>query len=289
MICLGFTIGTITGLFGVGGGFLLTPFLRIVFNISYPMAIGCSMLQILATSVLSAYKHWQNNNVDIKMGIVTAIGSLIGTEFGVQILRHIAGKGSIDIGGHSMLVTDLIINVCYLLLLGSVAFFMYREASANNQCGLEEPQTKLKDIIRNCLVPPIISFPKSNIPQLSVWIPVLLSLLVGILTGMLGIGGGFVSFPLLVYALGMPTKLAVGTSTIQIFLASGYGVFRYVQNDLVDFLLVMFMFLGSTLGVNLGVKLSQKINPYNTRKYFVGLIIMAILLIVYDLFRRMLV
>lgn len=284
LILLGFLIGIITGLFGIGGGFLLTPSLKILFNISYPVAIGSSLLQIFLTSMLSFYKHWKNKNLDTKMGTIAAISSLIGTEFGVRVLRSIAAEGTVDIGGHSIPFTDLMISLCFLILLISVTIYMYREAYRSDQNGTDEPQTRLGDIVRSCSLPPFLCFDQSSIPRLSVWMPVSLSLCVGFLTGLLGIGGGFISFPLLVYALGMPTKIAVGTSTLQVFLASGYGTFRHMQDGHVDLLLVFFMFLGSMLGVNIGVKLCQKISSRNTRKYFVGLMVLAILLVFYDLF-----
>lgn len=288
MSLLGFLIGVVTGLFGIGGGFLLTPALRILFNISYPIAIGSSLLQIFLTSLLSAYKHWKNNNLDAKMGAITAVGSLAGTEFGVRLLRLVAAQGTVNIGGHQVLFTDVLINSCFLVLLISVAVFMYREACKSDASGLEEPQTALGEMARSCPLPPFVCFDQSNIPKLSIWMPILLSIVVGFLTGLLGIGGGFISLPLLVYILGMPTKIAVGTSTLQVFLASGYGTFRHMQDGHVDFLLVLFMFVGSMLGVNIGVRLSRKINSCNTRKYFAALMVLAVLLVVYDLLRRLL-
>lgn len=287
LVLLGYFIGVITGLFGIGGGFLLTPSLKILFNIAYPVAIGSSLVQIFCTSVLSAYKHWENKNLDTKMGVITATSSLTGTEGGVRLLRLFNAKGSVAIGGHTILLTDLLVSLCYLLLLIPVAVFMYREACSSTQKGLAEPDTALGNAIRKCPWPPFTAFNQSDIPRLSVWMPILLSVSVGLFTGLLGVGGGFISFPLLVYGLGMPTKTAVGTSTVMVLLASGYGSLRYMQEGSVNFLLVLFMFLGSILGVNTGVKLSGKIGSCNTRKYFSGLMVLAILLIAYDLFKRL--
>lgn len=288
LILLGFMIGIITGLFGIGGGFLLTPCLKIIFNVSYPVAIGSSLLQIFLTSMLSGYKHWKNKNLDTKMGAITAVGGLVGTECGVRILRLVASEGTVDIGGHAILFEDLMINLCFLVLLVLVAVFMYREACMGDQCELDEPHTELGELVRSCPLPPFMCFDQSDIARLSVWMPIVLSLVVGFLTGLLGIGGGFISFPLLVYVLGMPTKIAVGTSTLQVFLASGYGTFRHMQDGHVDVLLVFFMLIGSALGVNIGVKLCKKISSRKTRKYFVGLVVLAILLVACDLLSRLL-
>ncbi len=287
LILLGYLVGVITGLFGIGGGFLLTPSLKIIFNIAYPAAIGSSLLQIFCTSVLAAYKHWQNKNLDTKMGAITVTSSLIGTEGGVQLLRLFNAQGSVAIRGHSILLTDLLVSLCYLLLLIPVAVFMYREACASNQKGLSEPDTVLGHAVRKCPWPPFTAFKQSDIPRLSVWMPIMLSVSVGLFTGLLGVGGGFISFPLLVYALRMPTKTAVGTSTVMVLLASGYGSLRYMQAGNVNFQLVLFLLAGSILGVNTGVKLAGKIGSCHTRKYFSGLMVLAIVLIACDLFKRL--
>ncbi|QDR79726.1 sulfite exporter TauE/SafE family protein [Sporomusa termitida] len=285
LILLGYLIGIITGLFGIGGGFLLTPSLKIIFHVSYPVAIGSSLLQIFCTSLFSAYKHWQHKKLDTKMGALTAAGSLIGAEGGVRLLRFFTAQQPVALGGQSVLLADLIISLGFLMFLLPTAVFMYREACASRQRGTDEPQSELWNCIKNCQWPPLAAFEQSHILSLSIWMPILLSLSVGLLTGLLGIGGGFISFPLLVYCLGMPTKTAVGTSTLQVLAASGYGAFRYIQAGNVDFLLVLLMLLGSTLGVRTGVRLSRRINACDTRTYFSGLLVVAVLLIVYDLLK----
>jgi uncharacterized protein len=288
LVLLGFLIGIVTGLFGLGGGFLLTPSLRIFFGISYPVAIGSSLLQILVTSLFSAYKHWRQRNLDVKMGAVAAVGSLIGAECGVRLLRSIGNQGTVFIGGHVVLFTDLVINSCFLVLLTSVGVSMYREACNSQQCGIDEPRTDLAEAVKSCPLPPFVCFEQSNIDRLSVWVPIALSFAVGCLTGLLGIGGGFVNLPLLIYFLGLPTRIAIGTSTAQVLLASAYGTLRHMQDGHVDMLLVLFMLVGSVGGVNIGVWLSKRIDPCNTRKYFAALMALAVALISFDLLRRLL-
>ncbi|MDR3591250.1 MAG: sulfite exporter TauE/SafE family protein [Negativicutes bacterium] len=288
LILLGFFIGVVTGLFGLGGGFLLTPSLRIFFGISYPVAIGSSLLQILATSLVSAYKHWRQKNLDVKMGLVSAAGSLIGAECGVRLLRAIGNQGTVSVGGNAILFTDLVINTCFLVLLTSVGVSMYREACKSEQCGIEEPQTELAEVVRSCPLPPFVCFEESNIDRLSIWVPIALSFAVGCLTGLLGVGGGFINLPLLIYVLGLPTRVAIGTSTAQVLLASAYGTLRHMQEGHVDFVLVLFMMAGSVAGVYAGVWLSKLVNPCNTRKYFAALMAVAVILIGFDMVRRLL-
>lgn len=287
LIVLGFGIGIITGLFGIGGGFLLTPALRIFFDISYPVAIGSSLLQITATSMLSVYNHWRQQNLDLKLGSVTIIGSLAGTECGVRLLHAISMKGTIEFAGYSTEFMDLLINTCFFLLMACVAGFMLREVYQSNKTGIDEPDTGCCKLLHQCSLPPFMCFEQAAIPRLSFWVPTGLSFIVGCLTGLLGIGGGFVSLPLMIYLLGVPTRIAVGTSTLQVLLASAYGMFRHHQAGHVNVLLVIFMFFGSLAGVNAGVRLAKRVNARDTRKYFAGVLIGGLLLIVYDVVRKL--
>ena len=286
LVVLGFLIGIISGFFGIGGGFLMTPALRIIFNIAYPVAIGSSLLQIVVTSFFSAYKHWRQNNLDPKMGAVTAVGSLVGAECGIRVLRLVSVSGSVEIAGRAVLFVDVFINSCFLILLSVVAVSMYREACKSSQSGVEEPQTQYYKLAKSCPLPPFVSFGHSDIPRLSIWVPIVLSVAVGCFTGLLGIGGGIVSLPLLIYVLGMPTRVAVGTSSLQVLLASCYGALRNIQDGNVDILLVLFMLVGSMSGVSLGVRFSKRVNVRNTRKYFAGLMAIGALVIVFDMLRK---
>jgi uncharacterized membrane protein YfcA len=287
LMLLGFFIGIVTGVFGIGGGFLLTPSLRILFNIAYPVAIGSSLLQIAATALFSAYKQWRQNSLDLKMGAVTAMGSLIGAEVGVRLLLAVSTRGTVEVFGHAIEFIDLIINCCFLVLMTALALFMYWETYNSGQCGIEEPKTAVCELVQRCPIPPFVCFEQSDISKLSIWAPFTLSLFVGCLTGLLGIGGGFIVFPLMIYFLGMPTRIAVGTSTLQVLLASSYSMLRHLQEGNVDFTLVLFMLVGSAVGVNAGVWIAKKIDVVKTRKYFSGLLVLAIVLIVYDVIRRL--
>jgi uncharacterized membrane protein YfcA len=287
LILLGLFIGIITGVFGIGGGFLLTPALRILFNIAYPIAIGSSLLQITATALFSAYKQWSQNNLDLKMGAIAALGSLIGAEFGVRLLLAVNTKGIVEIFGRGIQCIDLIINSSFLALMTALALFIYWETYNSRRCGTEEPKTAVCKLVQRCPIPPFVCFEQSAILKLSIWVPFVLSLFVGCMTGFLGIGGGFIVFPLMIYFLGVPTRLAAGTSTLQVLLASSYSMLRHLQEGNVDVLLVLFMLVGSVVGVNAGVKIANMIDVIKTRKYFSALLVLAIMLIAYDMFRRL--
>lgn len=284
LVFLGTGIGFLTGMFGAGGGFLLTPFLKIVFGIPYPIAVGSGLLQIFITGSFSAWKHWRNKNVDVLMGIIMAGGALIGTELGVRLLKLIDTGGTIIINSRTFSVLDLILSGLFLVLMTTVAVFIWRETS--NQTAGDEVASAVAQNLSNFQLPPKLAFPQSQIATMSIWVPLSLSILVGVLTGLLGVGGGFVNFPLLVYALGVPTSVAVGTSAFQIMFATGYGAFRHAGENHVEILLVGLLLAGSLAGVQLGVYSSRFFGGRKIRKYFAWVIALGIVVILWDLGRK---
>ncbi len=278
---LGAGIGFLTGMFGAGGGFLLTPLLKIVFGVPYPIAVGSGLLQIFITGSFSAWKHWRNKNVDLLMGAIMAGGALAGTEIGVRLLKLLGTGGMISINFKSFTVLDLIMSGLFLVLMTAVAISIWRETS--NPSAGDEVAAGLVQNISGFQFRPIIAFPRSNIAAMSVWIPLLLSILVGILTGLLGVGGGFVNFPLLVYVLGVPTSVAVGTSAFQIVFATGYGALRHTFENHVEILLVAILLVGSLAGVQLGVLASRFLGGRKIRRYFAWVIVLGIAVICWDL------
>lgn len=278
---LGAGIGFLTGMFGVGGGFLMTPLLKIVFGIPYPIAVGSDLLQIFFTGSFSAWKHWRNKNVDVLMGIIMAGGALIGTEIGVRLLKMLGTGGTIVINSRSFTVLDLIMSGLFLVLMTAAAVSIWRETS--QPAVGDEVASALAQNIACFQLRPKLAFPQSHIAAMSVWVPLSLSILVGILTGLLGIGGGFVNFPLLVYVLGVPTSVAVGTSAFQIIFSTGYGAFRHASQGHVELILVGLLLCGSLIGVQLGVYVSRFFGGRKIRKYFVWVIGLGIAVISWDL------
>lgn len=281
MVFLGAGIGFLTGMFGAGGGFLLTPLLKIVFGVPYPIAVGSGLLQIFITGSFSAWKHWRNKNVDLLMGTIMAGGALVGTELGVRLLKLIGAGGTIAINSRPFTVSDLIMNGLFLILMTAVAVSIWRETS--NLAAGDEVASALVQNIHSFKLPPELAFPRSDIAAMSLWIPLFLSVLVGILTGLLGVGGGFVNFPLLVYVLGVPTSVAVGTSAFQIVFATGYGAFRHASQGHVELILVGLLLCGSLVGVQLGVYTARFFGGRKIRKYFAWVIGLGIAVICWDL------
>jgi len=140
--------------------------------------------------------------------------------------------------------------------------------------------------LRTIRLRPTLFFPRSGIASYSIWIPVVLAVFVGILTGLMGVGGGFINFPLLIYVIGVPTHIAVGTSVFQVLLASGYGATRHLLLGNVEIILVVILFVGSFVGVQLGVKVSQVLGGRSIRRYFALVVAQGVALVIWDLIRQ---
>jgi uncharacterized membrane protein YfcA len=284
IILLGILIGFLIGLFGVGGGFLLTPLLKVVFGIPYPIAIGSSLLQIFINSCIATFRHWRNQNVDIKLGLILAIGAVAGTEVGVRILTMLQRSDFILINTRAFSPVDLVLNILFLVLLSGVVILILFETSRGSV--RQEVSTAFSRWLRTIRLRPALVFPRSGIVSYSLWIPLLLAFFVGVLTGLMGVGGGFVNFPILIYVIGVPTHIAVGTSVFQILLASGYGASRHLFLGNIEIVLVALLFAGSFAGVQLGVKASQVLGGRSIRRYFALVVAQGVVLIVWDLIRQ---
>lgn len=285
VVVLGVVIGFLIGLFGVGGGFLLTPLLKVVFGIPYPVAVGSSLLQIFANSCIATYRHWRNQNVDFKLGFTLAAGAVAGTEIGVRILNLLQRSAPVVIKDRPFVLTDLVLNILFFLMLSAVAIFIFLETSRSTTS--QEVSTALSRWLRTVRLRPAVAFTRSGIESYSIWIPVLLAVFVGVLTGLMGVGGGFINFPLLIYVIGVPTHIAVGTSVFQIFLASGYGAARHVLLGNVEIILVAILFAGSFAGVQVGVRVSQILGGRSIRRYFALVVAQGVALVAWDLIRQL--
>jgi len=267
---IGFVIGILSGLFGVGGGFLLVPLLNVVFNIPYNIAIGSSLLQMVGTATASTLKHRGYGHIDYKLAGFILIGSIVGVELGARVLMWLKKIGTIIIHGTSINKMDLWINIVYVILLSLVGISMFLESKKAKK---RAPQGGVVDTIfsqkiQNVKIPPLISLPISNIEYISICYLVVLGFGVGIFSGLLGIGGAFIMNPALIYLFGVPTSIAIGTSLFQTIFVSGYGAITHLLKGNIDFRLVACILTGSLIGSQLGVILNKKLRGAHIRYYF---------------------
>ena len=278
LVILGFIIGILSGLFGVGGGFLLTPMLNIVFNIPYNIAVGSSLCQMIGTATAASLKYGNYGNIDYRLATFSLIGAIGGIEIGARLLMFLKNSGTIIIHQHSVSRMYIWVNLTYVFLLSSVGICMFIESrKAKKRTSKEEIiETKLTRRINRIKIRPNISLPISGIKSISIWIMVILGFVVGMLSGFLGVGGGFIITPSLIYLIGISTNIAVGTSLFQIVFASGYGTLTHFFKGNVNFTLVICVLCGSLIGAQLGAKLNKSLRGAYVRYYFSWVIFVAI-------------
>jgi len=277
----GFVIGILSGLFGVGGGFLLVPLLNMVFNIPYNIAIGSSLCQMIGTSTFASLKHGGYGNVDYKMAGFILMGSIVGAELGSRILMWLKSIGTVIIHDSAISKMDLYINIIYIVLFFLIGISMFLESKKAKK---RAPRGGIVDTvfsqkIQNIKIPPLTSLPISNIEYISVCYLIVLGFGVGILSGLLGIGGAFILNPALIYLIGVSTSVAIGTSLFQTIFVSGYGALTHFFKGNVDFALVACILTGSIIGSQLGARIHSNIRGAYVRYYFSLLIFFTAVLI----------
>ena len=275
LLVLGGGVGFLSGLFGVGGGFLTTPLL-IFIGIPPAVAVATGANQTLAASVSGTIAHWRRGNVDFKMGGILVAGGIVGSVFGVWLFGFLRSLGQLE----------LTISITYVLLLCSLGPLMiiesWRAMRRHGTAGL--PQRKLHQHTWMHGLPFKLRFPKSRL-YVSALLPLVLGVIVGILSAIMGVGGGFIMVPAMIYLIGMPTLVVIGTSLFQIiFVTANVTFLQATQNQTVDVLLAFILLVGAVIGAEFGTRFSAKLRGEQLRA-LLGVIILAVgLKILVDLF-----
>ena len=270
---MGIGVGTLSGIFGVGGGFLMTPLL-IFLGIPPAVAVGTEANQIVASSVSGVLAHWRRGNVDFKMGGVLLVGGVIGSTFGVWLFKVLRELGQID----------LVIMLSYVVFLGIIGILMLIESIRAMQRA-RTPARRRKLHQHNFLhgLPFKMRFRKSKL-YISVLLPLLIGVVVGILSAIMGVGGGFIMVPAMIYLLGMPTSVVVGTSLFQIIFVTANATFlQATLNQTVDIFLAILLLIGAVIGAQVGTMVGSKLRGEQLRG-LLALVVLAVCgKIVFDL------
>ena len=271
---VGAFLGLIMGLVGVGGGFLLTPIMMFL-GIPPPVAVASVANQLVAPSVSGVLSHWKRSNVDFKMGTVLLLGGVVGSSIGVLLFNFLGKIGQLDFVIKSS-------YVIFLTLIGSLMFTESLRLILRTRKG-KISRGKLHQ--HNWLhgLPFKIRFRKSKL-YISILLPILIGVIVGILAALMGIGGGFIIVPAMIYLLGMPTSLVVGTSLFQIiFVAANTTILQASQNQTVDIVLATILLLGSVIGVQIGSRYTNILKGEYLRLILSSIIILVSLKLLIDL------
>ena len=271
---LGLAVGLLSGLFGVGGGFLMTPLL-IMFGIPSTVAAATDSNQIVAASTSGTYAHWKVGNVDFKMGLYLLIGGFVGGLAGVQAIKILKATGN----------ADFVIKMTYVLMLGIVGTYMLieslqsmkkaknKEVGANGRSPVQSQESGFTKFLKS--LPLQTHFEKSGVTH-SLLLPVIFGGFVGILAAIMGVGGGFLMVPVMVYILRMPMHVVVGTSLFQIlFNCIEVTFLQAYTNHNVDFILAVLLLVGSTVGAQVGAVFGRKLKGEQL-KIILALIVLVV-------------
>lgn len=274
LLALGGATGVLSGMFGIGGGFLLTPLLMFI-GVPPPVAVATSANQIIASSVSAFLTHMRRKNVDFKMGNALLAGGVVGSTLGVALFQLLRNLGQID----------LIISICYVVFLGTVGELMLWESARTLLLGKKPapPVDKHKQPW-HATVPFQMAFPRSDI-RITVLLPLAIGCFVGVMVSLMGIGGGFFLIPAMIYLMGMPTSVVIGTSLYQIiFITANVTLLQALTTHTVDIVLAALLLSASVFGAQIGTRLGAKLPTEHLRLLLAALVLGVALKLGYGLF-----
>ena len=271
LIAIGFSVGVLGGFFGVGGAWVVTPALN-AFGFPMAYAIGTDLAHMFGKSIVATAKHRKMGNVDMKLGILSILGSVIGVEIGARNVMWLTKLG----------MAGPVVRYTYMVLLFGLGFYMLYDyitkdkraaaqaakVAAAARAGVAPPAKKSWNL------PPLIHFPASGI-TISFWTVTGVFLFTGWLSGFLGVGGGFIRMPALIYIIGCPTAIAVGTDLFSVLFSGAYGCFTYGVKARVEIIAAILMLIGASIGAQIGVTAVKYIRGYGIRLLFAIMVLLA--------------
>lgn len=275
IIGLGAAVGFLSGMFGVGGGFILTPFLMF-WGIPPAVAVATQATQIVASSVSGVITHWRNDHVDFKMGGVMLGGGLVGSILGIQLFNALRAAGQ----------ADLFISLSYVIFLGSIGGLMFWESLSAVRGGGSSVGSTRREPGGHYWVhgwPLKMRFQRSKL-YISAIPPALLGVLIGLLAVVMGVGGGFILVPAMIYLLRMPTSIVVGTSLFQIIFVAAFSTLLHaITNQSVDAILATLLIVGGVFGAQFGVRYGERLRSDWLRLALAALVLMICARLAFDL------
>lgn len=255
LVLIGLGAGILSGFAGVGGAFIITPAL-IVIGFPANMAVGTGIAWVLGSSVVGTFRHASRGNIDFKLGIIMVSASILGVEIGVRLLNLATANGLADEAVLAVSLIILVIVGIYTLNESLNSKKELEQAIAGKGSASDETSLGFTEKIKSIKFQPVIHFQRSKI-SISVWVVLLIGFSIGLLAGFIGVGGGFILVPSLIYLVGMPSILAVGTSLFQTAISAGYGAIRHTLSGNVILIASFIMLIASSLGVQFGVHVTR--------------------------------
>jgi hypothetical protein len=282
LAAVGFLIGVLGGFFGVGGSFIAGPALRLA-GLDWNFAVGTDLAHIVGKSVVAVRRHRAMGNVDLRLGLIMAVGTIAGAELGAQAIQMLKRAGNVN----------LVVSVVSIVVYISISSFMIWESRKTlSQRGAIKGAKSKKDhsafgpvtrAIQRLKIWPMISLPASGIRAISLWMILSVAFVGGLFSGFLGGGAGYIRMPSMVYVLGVPTHLAVGTDLFEIIISASYGTFSHAVKGNVDILIALVMNTGAAIGAQIGAISTQYFAGPKIRLAFVPLPLIGAAIVIYTM------
>ena len=281
LVVVGFVIGILGGFFGVGGSFIAGPALRIV-GLDWNFAVGTDLAHIVGKSVVAVRQHRAFGNVDLKLGLIMAVGTIGGAEAGAQLIQMLKRAGNVN----------LVVSIVSIAVYVSISTFMIWEIrkTLTSLKGREQMARQdhsefmhVTEGIQRLKIWPMIELPVSGVKAISLWVVLAVAFVGGLFSGFLGGGAGYIRMPSMVYVLGIPTHLAVGTDLFEIIISASYGTFTHAIKGNVDILIALVMQTGAAIGAQIGAISTQYFAGPKIRLAFVPLPLIGAAIVIYTL------
>lgn len=285
LVVVGLCVGFFAGMFGVGGGFLLTPVLMYVFGVPAPVAVGSALSQKCGTSIASFLKYRKLKRGEPRVDFIMIGGSLIGVDAGTRLLRYLSKLPPLVLPtGQRAPAINVVLDLLFFVLLGFTAVFIFREAWRAKSDGVFRDDTTIPGpLVTKVRIPPYVDLPNVGLDQVSVPMLCYLGFVLGVASGVMGIGGGVIFLPILMYGLGLSARNAAGTGVLLLFCTVAVGTVEQALQGYVAIKLAMAILIGSSVGSQLGALTTNRLPNRVLRLLFAALVAATALLIGGDL------
>lgn len=273
---LGFCVGILTGLFGAGGGFIITPALNIFLSLPMNVAVGTSACQVLGAAGFSLYHHLDRKLFGIRVALLMAIGIPFGAFLGGGVINRFQSMGDLTVFGTQVKAVNFILLLIFAIFLTVITSWLLFD---NFWLRRGKDDDEHNGFFQKIKIPPLVKFRTIPAGEFSAVILVVLGLIMGFLSGLLGIGGGVIMMPMLFYLVGQETKFAAQTSTMLIFISGFFATITHIIHHNVHYLLVVFLVFGAFFGTRIGAKIQKRTSGKSIRKYFAFVVLGAVIMV----------
>jgi uncharacterized membrane protein YfcA len=279
LVALGLGVGFVAGMFGVGGGFLLTPLLTVVFGVPLPIAVGSGLCQMVGTATAAILRHRSVGQGEVRFDVLMLAGALVGVDAGARAVTALAAAGSLQVAGHPVAIVRLVVESAFAFLLSSVSVLFWRQSRGSAEA-LEYVRS---GPLGRIALGPRVDLPAVPLRGVSAIAIAELGLALGFLSGLLGIGGGVALMPVLIYGYGFPIRQASGTGIVVLIATAALGTFEHSLRGHVDLALSMVLLVGSSIGAQFGAIFTHRLKARTLRRIFAIVVLLTVLAVTWDL------